>query len=77
MAKSKTIVLVHGNFVNDTTWAEWKRRYEQKGYKVYTPANPGHEGNPADLRAKVHPDLVKTGFIDVVNKIDQLIKYLT
>jgi len=49
MAKSKTIVLVHGNFVNDTTWAEWKRHYEQKGYKVNTPANPGHEGNPADF----------------------------
>jgi pimeloyl-ACP methyl ester carboxylesterase len=76
MAKSKTIVLVHGNFVNDTTWAEWKRHYEQKGYKVYTPANPGHEGNPADLRAKVHPDLVKTGFIDVVNNIDKLINTL-
>jgi pimeloyl-ACP methyl ester carboxylesterase len=76
MAKSQTIVLVHGNFVNDTAWAEWKRHYEQKGYKVYTPANPGHEGNPADLRAKVHPNLVKTGFIDVVNNIDQLINTL-
>jgi pimeloyl-ACP methyl ester carboxylesterase len=76
MAKSKTIVLIHGNFVNDTTWTEWKRHYEQKGYKVYTPANPGHEGNPAQLRAKAHPDLIKTGFIDVVNNIDQLINTL-
>jgi pimeloyl-ACP methyl ester carboxylesterase len=76
MTKSKTIVLIHGNFVNDRTWAEWKQYYEQKGYKVYTPANPGHEGNPADLRAKVHPDLVKTGFIDVVNNIARLIDSL-
>jgi pimeloyl-ACP methyl ester carboxylesterase len=76
MTKSKTIVLVHGNFVNNTCWTEWKRHYEQKGYKVYTPANPGHEGNPAELRAKVHPDLVKTGFIDVVNNIAQLIDTL-
>jgi len=73
MAKSKTIVLIHGNFVNDTSWTEWKRYYEQKGYTVYTPANPGHDGNPAELRAKVHPDLIKTGFIDVVNNISQLI----
>jgi pimeloyl-ACP methyl ester carboxylesterase len=73
MAKSKTIILIHGNFVNNNSWAEWKPYYEQKGYKVYTPANPGHEGNPADLRAKVHPDLVKTGFIDIVNKISELI----
>ena len=76
MTKSKTIVLIHGNFVNNSSWAEWKRHYEQKGYKVYTPANPGHEGNPAELRAKVHPDLVKTGFIDVVNNIDELINTL-
>ncbi|TKT85992.1 alpha/beta hydrolase [Dyadobacter frigoris] len=76
MEKSKTIILIHGNFVNNTSWAEWKSYYEQKGYKVYTPANPGHDGNPADLRAKVHPDLVKTGFIDVVNNISELINTL-
>ena len=73
MARSKNIVLIHGNFVNDTSWKEWKRYYEQKGYKVYTPANPGHEGDPSELRAKVHPDLVNTGFIDVVNNIVKLI----
>jgi pimeloyl-ACP methyl ester carboxylesterase len=75
-AKSKTVVLIHGNFVNNNSWMEWKRHYEQKGYKVYTPSNPGHEGNPAGLRAKVHPDLIKTGFIDVVNNIAQLINTL-
>ena len=76
MSKSKTIVLIHGNFVNDTTWAEWRKHYEQKGYKVYTPANPGHEGIPSELRSKVHPDLIKTGFIDVVNNISRLIDTL-
>ena len=76
MTKSKTIVLIHGNFVNNTSWTEWKLYYEQKGYTVYTPANPGHEGNPADLRARVHPTLVKTGFIDVVMNIAQLIDTL-
>jgi pimeloyl-ACP methyl ester carboxylesterase len=73
MEKSKTIVLIHGNFVNNNSWTEWKRHYEQKGYKVYSPANPGHEGDPAALRAQVHPDLTKTGFIDVVNNINKLI----
>src|SRR6187402_1327940 len=76
MTKSKTIVLIHGNFVNNSSWTEWKHYYEQKGYSVYTPANPGHEGNPAELRTKVHPGLVKTGFIDVVNNIAQLIDTL-
>ena len=76
MQKSKTIILVHGNFVNDTSWAEWKKYYEQKGYKVYTPANPGHQGKPSELRKKMHPDLTKTGFIDVVNNIAALIDTL-
>jgi pimeloyl-ACP methyl ester carboxylesterase len=76
MAKSKTIVLIHGNFVNNNSWTEWKRYYEQKGYKVYAPPNPGHEGDPAELRANVHPGLVKTGFIDIVNNIAQLIDTL-
>ena len=76
MSKSKTIVLVHGNFVNNKTWSEWKRYYEQKGYTVYAPANPGHEGDPSDLRANIHPDLIKTGFIDVVNNIARLIDSL-
>ncbi|MDO9373336.1 MAG: alpha/beta hydrolase [Ferruginibacter sp.] len=76
MPTSNSIVLIHGNFVNDLTWAKWKSRYEQKGYTVYTPTNPGHAGNPAELRKKVHPDLTKTGFIDVVNNIAELIDSL-
>ena len=76
MSKSKTIILIHGNFVNEITWTEWKKHYEQRGYKVYTPSNPGHEGIPSVLRNKVHPDLTKTGFIDVVNNISKLIDTL-
>ncbi|RZJ52297.1 MAG: alpha/beta hydrolase [Flavobacterium sp.] len=76
MVKSKTIVLIHGNFVNEKTWTEWKQYYEEKGYKVYTPVNPGHEGNPTELRANAHPDLVKTGFIDIVSNINSLLNTL-
>lgn len=50
MANSKSIILIHGNFVNDISWLKWKERYEQRGYNVYTPANPGHDGTPSDLR---------------------------
>ena len=73
MGTSKHIILIHGNFVNNYTWAGWKERYEDKGYTVHTPANPGHEGVPADLRENVHPDLGTTGFIDVVQNIEKLI----
>ncbi len=76
MSKSKTIVLIHGNFVNDTSWAEWKDYYEQKGYTVYARPNLGHEGNPQELRSNVHPDLVKTGFVDIVTNIANFIDTL-
>ncbi len=76
MKKSKTIVLVHGNFVNNKTWDAWKAYYEKKGYTVYAPANPGHDGKPADLRANVHPDLAATKFDTVVNSIAALIDTL-
>ena len=76
MAKSQHIVLIHGNFVNDHTWKQWRHRYEQRGYTVHTPANPGHMGKPAELRATVHPDLVRTGFIDIVNFLSRLIDTL-
>jgi pimeloyl-ACP methyl ester carboxylesterase len=76
MSKSKTIVLVHGNFVNDLTWADWKNYYEQKGYKVYAPANPGHAGNPEELRLQVDSNLSKTSFKDVVDNLANLISTL-
>ena len=76
MTKSKSIVLIHGNFVNNVSWSHWKLYYEQKGYTVHTPANPGHDGDPSNLRKNVHPGLTSTGFIDVVNNIVRLIDTL-
>ncbi len=49
---------------------------KKRGYKVYAPANPGHEGNPADLRNNIHPQLTQTGFEDAVMNIVKLIDSL-
>lgn len=76
MKSTKTIVLIHGLFVNNTSWAQWKTYFESQGYKVYAPANPGHEGSPAQLRNNIHPDLTQTGFEDVVMNIVKLIDTL-
>ncbi|NMH29011.1 alpha/beta hydrolase [Flavobacterium silvaticum] len=76
MTTTKTIILVHGMFVNDASWANWKPYLENKGYNVYAPANPGHDGDPAELRKHIHPDLTKTGFEDVVMNIVKLIQTL-
>jgi len=76
MAKSKIVVLAHGMFVNNTSWSQWKSYLESKGYTVYNPANPGHQGSPKDLRNNIHPELVKAGFIDVVNNLSKFIDSL-
>ncbi|MFM7022386.1 MAG: alpha/beta hydrolase [Flavobacteriales bacterium] len=73
---SKTIVFVHGLFVNPKSWTAWKTFYESKGYTCHTPANPCHEGSPAELRAKINSNLTKVGFEDVVNNIIKLIDKL-
>ena len=76
MEKSNHIVLIHGNFVNNHTWAAWKKHYEAKGYIVHTPANPGHSGEPAELRRQVHPDLATTGIVELVGNLESLIDTL-
>lgn len=75
-SQSKTIVFVHGLFVNNTSWANWKTWFENKGYTVHTPANIGHDGNPANLRTNIHPALTGSSFEDVVMNIVKLIDTL-
>jgi pimeloyl-ACP methyl ester carboxylesterase len=55
MASSKTIVLVHGLFVNNRSWAPWVNYLEGKGYKVVTIPYPGRDKEVATLKAE-HPD---------------------
>ena len=74
--QSKTIVFIHGLFVNNSSWKQWKTYFEAKGYTVHTPANPGHEGVPSQLRTHIHPDLTKTGFEDAVMHISRFIDTL-
>ncbi len=66
---SKTIVLIHGNFVNPTCWADWLPRLQARGYTVHAPPNPGHGGDPAALRDSPHPDLADTGITEVVENM--------
>jgi pimeloyl-ACP methyl ester carboxylesterase len=74
--KTKTIVLIHGLFVNNTSWKEWKTYFEAQGYTVHTPANPGHAGNPVDLKKNIPADLKDVGFDDVVKYLSTFIDTL-
>jgi len=71
--KTKTIVLIHGLFVNNTSWKNWKTYFEAQGYNVYTPSNPGHDGNPIDLKKNIPSELKNVGFDDTV---ESLVKFI-
>ncbi len=47
---TKTIVLVHGAWLNSRAWEHWKTRYEAKGYTGHRPDWPADEGDPVDLK---------------------------
>jgi len=73
---SNTIVFIHGLFQNPLSWEGWKKYFESKGYKCYAPAYPFHDGNPADLRKNINPELGKVTFGQVVDSLSSFIDQL-
>jgi pimeloyl-ACP methyl ester carboxylesterase len=75
--KTKTIVLIHGMFMNPLCWEKWIPRYQAKGYKVLVPTWPGRDKSVEELR-KNHPDpeLAKLKLNNVVEHIADFIQGL-
>ena len=73
---SKTVVFIHGLFMNNKTWDEWKSLFESKGYTCYDPAHPKHEGKPAELRANPPKGLEDVQFQDWITNLEALIDRL-
>jgi len=73
----KTIVLIHGMFMNPLCWEKWIPYYQAKGYKVLAPAWPGRDKSVNELR-KNHPDpeLSKLKLNNVVDHIANFIQGL-
>lgn len=74
--ESKTIVFVHGLFLNSESWSGWKSFFEERGYTTYAPCYPGHDGDPAKLRENAPENLGQLTFSDVVNQIEVFIQTL-
>jgi pimeloyl-ACP methyl ester carboxylesterase len=70
---AKTIVFIHGLFMNPKSWEHWIKFYEAKGYKCFAPAYAFHEGNPAELRKKINPTLGKLTFGQVISSLSSFI----
>ena len=73
---TKSIMLVHGAWLNSRSWDKWKARYEGKGYTVMAPDWPGDEGDPAELKAKPRRELTQYGPKEIVAHYERLIRAL-
>jgi pimeloyl-ACP methyl ester carboxylesterase len=62
---SKTIVFIHGMFLNPKSWRAWQDFFEGRGYETVAPAWPLHDGEPAQLRANL-PAGIGTLSLDAV-----------
>lgn len=72
----KTIVFIHGLFMNPKSWEPWIHYYKEKGYKCYAPAYAYHEGNPARLRIDADIQLGNLTFGKVINDLSDFIDTL-
>jgi pimeloyl-ACP methyl ester carboxylesterase len=74
--KSKSIVFIHGLFMNPFSWTNWIKFYEEKGYTCYAPPYPFHEGSPVALRNIINSDLGKVTFGQVIQSLSAFIDSL-
>ncbi len=73
---SKTIVFVHGLFLNHQSWENWKNFFEEKGYTCYAPSYPLDNDTPANLWKNTPPELGKVDFKAVFNHYEKFIDAL-
>lgn len=66
MSTTKTIVFIHGLFMNPKGWNSWSAFFEAKAYRCHAPAYPFHEGDPEQLRKHIDPALGKLTFGEVI-----------
>jgi pimeloyl-ACP methyl ester carboxylesterase len=76
MTNSKTIVFIHGLFMNPSSWGNWIEYFQNLGYTCYAPAFPYHDGRPANLRNDINPELNKVTISDVVKSYVEFIDTL-
>jgi pimeloyl-ACP methyl ester carboxylesterase len=73
---TKTILLVHGAWLNAASWDGFKKRYEAKGFTVIAPSWPYDDRTPAELRNAPHPQLAETGPEENIAHYERIIRAL-
>ena len=63
-----TIVMIHGMFVASWVWDNFKKYFEERGYKCITPTLRYHD---TPRSSPAHPNLGTTSIVDYVNDIEK------
>jgi len=66
---TKTIVFIHGLFMNPNSWGDWVVFFQSKGYTCYVPPYPYHDGSPQYLRENINPHLNDLTLGDVIKSL--------
>lgn len=72
----RTILLIHGAWLNGASWEGFKNRYEAAGFSVLAPSWPYDDRPPAELRANPAKELKKLGQRQIIGFYEQVIRTL-
>lgn len=64
-----TFALIHGMYMNASSWDPWVERIRAAGHDVVVPEWPGRVADAAAARAAVHPDLRTLDYAGVVDAV--------
>jgi pimeloyl-ACP methyl ester carboxylesterase len=73
---NKTILFVHGMYMNGSSWSPWIEMAESRGYRAIAPSWPFHNETPDHLRNNIDPALGHMTFKHVVDSYKKVIDSL-
>ncbi len=73
---TRTIVLIHGAWVNPESWSGFVERYEARGYRCIAPAWPYDDRPVRELRSAPDPRLAGLGISEIVDHYDRIVRGL-
>jgi len=75
IAKSQTVVFIHGMFMTPSCWEKWEPYFQSRGYKTLAPAWPEHELPIAEQR-KASAKLSAVTLEEVLERYRKVIREL-
>lgn len=71
---TKTIVFIHGMYMNPLCWEGWQTRIQSKGYRVHAPAWVGRDKSVEELRKAEAANTVSQ--LTLTNVVNHLAKFI-